>query len=55
MEELAQLGQDSILGAESGTQQSQNGKLLGVVVLGVEHDGVYLIFLKVGAPLSLAR
>ena len=55
MEGLTQLGLGSILGAESGTQQSQNGKLLGIVVLGIDHDGVYLIFLKVGAPLSLAR
>ena len=52
MEGLAQLGQYSILRAESGTQQSQNGKLLGVVVLGIDHDGVYLTFLKVGAPVS---
>ncbi len=55
MEGLAQLGQVSILGAESGTQQSQNDALLSVVVLGIDHDGVYLTFLKVGAPLSLVR
>ena len=55
MEGLAQLGQDSILGAESGTQQSQNGTRLGVVILGMDHDGFYLTCLKVGAPLSLVH
>ena len=55
MEGLAQLGQDSILGAESGTQQSRNDALLGVVILGMDRDGVYLTCLKVGAPLSLVH
>ncbi len=55
MDGLAQLGQNFILGAESGTQQSQNDALLSVVVLSIDHDGVCVTFLKVGAPLSLVR
>ena len=55
MDGLAQLGHDSILGAESGTQQSWNDARLSVVILGMDHDGVYLTCLKVGAPLSLVH
>ncbi len=55
MDGLAQLGQDFILGAESGTQQSQNDAGLGVVVLGIDRDGVYLTFLKGVAHLSLVH
>lgn len=40
MEGLTQLGRNSILGAESGTQQSRNDALLSVVVLGIDYDGV---------------